>query len=72
MGHLPLPEVNHVEAEQIVVSNDWTKNWQAKIAIKTTAIFLWMVISVSFVGIIWLNHNLAGGIERDIERDISG
>jgi signal transduction histidine kinase/HPt (histidine-containing phosphotransfer) domain-containing protein len=59
-----------VNENQIVVSNDWTKNWQAKIAIKTTAIFLWMVISVSFVGIIWLNHNLADGIERGIQRDV--
>lgn len=56
--------------KEIVVSNDWTKNWQAKIAVKTTAIFLWMVISVSFLGIVWLNHNLAGEIERDIQRDV--
>lgn len=59
-----------MDDKQIVVSDDWTKNWQAKIAIKTTAIFLWMVITVSFVGIIWLNHNLAEGIERDIDRDV--
>ena len=56
--------------KEIVVSNDWTKNWQAKIAVKITAIFLWMVIAVSFLGIVWLNHNLAGEIERDIQRDV--
>ena len=56
--------------KEIVVSNDWTKNWQAKIAVKTTAIFLWMVISVSFIGIVWLNHDLAGGIEQDIQREV--
>jgi signal transduction histidine kinase/FixJ family two-component response regulator len=56
--------------KEIVVSNDWTKNWQAKIAVKTTAIFLWMVISVTFLGIILLNHNLVENIERDIGRDV--
>ena len=56
--------------KEIVVSNDWTKNWQAKIAVKTTAIFLWMVISVSFIGIVWLNHDLAGEIELDIQREV--
>jgi signal transduction histidine kinase/FixJ family two-component response regulator len=55
---------------EIVVSDDWTKNWQAKIAVKTTAIFLYMVISVSFLGIVSLNHNLVGDIERDIQRDV--
>ena len=56
--------------KEIVVSNDWTKNWQAKIAIKTTAIFLWMVIAVSFFSIVWMTHDLATEIEREIDRDV--
>lgn len=56
--------------KQIVVSDDWTKNWQAKIAVKITAIFLWMVIAVTFFGLVYLNHDLESDITQDIGRDI--
>lgn len=34
--------------QQVIVSDDWTRNWQAKIAVKITAIVLWGVVLASF------------------------
>lgn len=45
---------------QIIVADDWTRNWQANIAVKITAMVLWVVIVVTFavlVGVIWKYEN---------------
>ena len=42
--------------EKIIVADDWTRNWQANIAVKVTAMVLWVVILVAFmvvVNVIW-------------------
>lgn len=36
-------------ADQIIVADDWAKNWQASIAVKITALVLWIVIVVIFL-----------------------
>lgn len=56
--------------ERIVVSDDWTKNWQAKIAVKTTAIFLWMVIAVGFFGLVLSTQDLEEEINQKIGHDV--
>ncbi len=35
-------------ADQRIISDDWSKNWQASIAIKITALVLWAIIVVVF------------------------
>lgn len=35
--------------EQTIISDDWTKNWQASIAVKITALVLWVMIVVVFI-----------------------
>ncbi len=42
----------------IIVSNDWTRNWQASIAVKITAITLWPTIFVVFAAAFFLLHDL--------------
>ncbi len=59
-----------MKPEQVVVSDDWTKNWQAKIAVKTTAIFLWMVIAVSFFGMVMLTQNMEAELAEEFEKDL--
>jgi signal transduction histidine kinase/DNA-binding response OmpR family regulator len=34
--------------EQMVISDDWTKNWQASIAVKITAVVMWAIIPFGF------------------------
>ena len=36
-------------SEQTIISDDWTKNWQASIAVKITALVLWVIIVVVFI-----------------------
>lgn len=45
--------------QKIIVADDWTRNWQANIAVKITAMVLWVVIVVTFivlVSVIWNNE----------------
>ncbi len=42
----------------IIVSNDWTRNWQASIAVKITAITLWPTIFVVFLAAYFLLYDL--------------
>ncbi|HEX5636632.1 MAG TPA: histidine kinase dimerization/phospho-acceptor domain-containing protein, partial [Gammaproteobacteria bacterium] len=45
--------------QQIIVADDWTRNWQANIAVKITAMVLWAVILVTFIvlmSVIWANE----------------
>jgi signal transduction histidine kinase/FixJ family two-component response regulator len=40
-----------------IVADDWTRNWQASIAVKITAIVLWVVIIVTFSGLVLIIWN---------------
>jgi methyl-accepting chemotaxis protein len=42
----------------IIVSDDWTRNWQASIAVKITAITLWPTIFVVFIAAYFLLSDL--------------
>lgn len=54
-----------LEKEHIAVSDDWTRNWQASIAVKITAIVLWVIILIVFILSIFMLKDL----ERDIQAD---
>jgi signal transduction histidine kinase/CheY-like chemotaxis protein len=54
----PLQDPGHVP-----VSDNWTRNWQASIAVKITAIVIWAIILIAFVLSIFLLKDL----ERDIQ-----
>ena len=49
--------------EPVIVSDNWTRNWKASIAVKITAIVIWMIILIAFVLSIFLLKDL----ERDIQ-----
>ena len=49
-------------------SDDWTRNWQASIAVKITAMVLWVIIVVVFiVSTVFLND-----LQRQLESEYSG
>jgi len=47
------------------VTDDWTRNWQAKVAIKITAVFLWVIILGGFCTAIYFTKDLETYIEKD-------
>jgi signal transduction histidine kinase/DNA-binding response OmpR family regulator len=51
------------DQEPVIVSDNWTRNWQASIAVKITAIVIWTIILIAFVLSIFLLKDL----ERDIQ-----
>jgi signal transduction histidine kinase/HPt (histidine-containing phosphotransfer) domain-containing protein len=54
---------------KVVVTDDWTRNWQARIAIKITAMFLWVIILGGFSTVIFFTSDLETHIEKDLMRD---
>jgi len=50
---------------EIIVSNDWTKNWQASIAVKITAITLWPTIFVVFIAAFFLLNDLDEQVRQE-------
>lgn len=55
------------EKDHLVVSDDWTRNWQASIAVKITAIVLWVIIMIAFPLSIFLLKDLEREIQADFE-----
>ena len=49
------------------VSDNWTRNWQASIAVKITAIVIWAIILVAFVLSIFLLKDLDREIQNSYE-----
>jgi len=43
-----------MKTEQPIVADDWTRNWQADIAIKITAIVIWVVTLIGFAASVML------------------
>ncbi len=44
--------------EPVTISDDWTRNWQASIAVKITAFVLWVIIVVVLLVATWLLGDL--------------
>lgn len=53
-----------------VVTDDWTRNWQAKVAIKITAVFLWVIILGGFCTATYFTKDLEIYIEEEVLRDL--
>jgi diguanylate cyclase (GGDEF)-like protein len=56
--------------KEIIVSNDWTKNWQASITVKITAIALWPTIALAFIVTFYLLSDLEEQVRKE-QVDIS-
>lgn len=48
-----------------VVSDDWTKNWQASIAVKITSMVLWVIIVVVFIASTIFLNDLQSQLETE-------
>ncbi len=59
-----------VHEQNNMVNDDWTRNWQARVAIKITAIFLWVIILSGFGAVIYVTQDLEQRIENEIEREL--
>lgn len=57
-----------VSKNQVIVSDDWTKNWHASIAVKITAIVLWAIIIVVFLLSVVLLKDLEQEIQAEFEK----
>ncbi len=55
------------DKRQVIVSDDWTRNWQASIAVKITAIVIWVIIILVFLLSIFLLKDLEKEIQADFE-----
>ena len=55
-----------------IVTDDWTSNWQANIAVKITAIVLWVVILVAFLSMLVFVVNRASGLREDFKEHLDG
>ncbi|MCP3850572.1 MAG: response regulator [Gammaproteobacteria bacterium] len=51
------------------LSDDWTKNWQASIAVKITAVVMWAIIPFGFVIALLLVNNIKVDVEQSINDD---
>ncbi|MCW9058381.1 MAG: response regulator [Gammaproteobacteria bacterium] len=54
-------------ADHGTVTDNWTRNWQASIAVKITAIVIWAIILIAFVLSIFLLKDLDREIQADYE-----
>ena len=58
--------------KRILVADDWTRNWQASIAVKITAIVLWVMIVLVFVVAIFYAHGLETRLREAMAREADG
>ena len=56
--------------ENVVITDDWTRNWQAKIAVKITAMFLWVIILSGFGTVVYFTQELDEHIGEEISHDL--
>ncbi len=56
-------------SKQTILSDDWTKNWQASIAVKITAVVMWVIIPFGFVIALLVVNNIKHDVHASIEND---
>ena len=54
---------------QTILTDDWTKNWQASIAVKITAVVMWAIIPFGFVIALLLVNNIKVDVDESINDD---
>ncbi|MAT64216.1 MAG: hypothetical protein CMN57_01055 [Gammaproteobacteria bacterium] len=52
---------------EVIVSDDWTRNWQASIAVKITALVMWVIIVAVFIVATWLLRDMESRLQADFE-----
>lgn len=52
---------------EVIVSDDWTRNWQASIAVKITALVMWVIIVAVFMVATWLLRDMESRLQADFE-----
>ena len=57
------------EIKQPEISDDWTKNWQASIAVKITAVVMWVIIPFGFILALLFINNLQGKLQTSVVDD---
>ncbi|MCW8930658.1 MAG: ATP-binding protein [Gammaproteobacteria bacterium] len=55
--------------KQTILSDDWTKNWKASIAVKITAVVMWAIIPFGFVIALLLVSNIKVDVYDSINDD---
>jgi signal transduction histidine kinase len=56
-------------AKHPLLSDDWSKNWQASIAVKITAVVMWAIIPFGFIVAFLLVDNIKDNVSLSIESD---
>lgn len=51
--------------KEVIISNDWTRNWQASITVKITAIALWPTIGLVFIFAFYLLSDLEQRVKQE-------
>ncbi|BAZ93837.1 signal transduction histidine kinase [Thiohalobacter thiocyanaticus] len=54
---------------EVIVSDDWTRNWQASIAVKITALVMWVIIVAVFIVATWLLRDMESRLQADFEAE---
>ena len=56
-------------SDELIVSDDWTRNWQASIAVKITALVMWVIIVAVFIVAAWLLRDMEARLQADFEAE---
>jgi len=56
-------------SDELIVSDDWTRNWQASIAVKITALVMWVIIVAVFIVAAWLLKDMETRLQADFEAE---
>ena len=56
-------------SDELIVSDDWTRNWQASIAVKITALVMWVIIVAVFIVAAWLLKDMEVRLQADFEAE---
>ena len=51
------------------ISDDWTQNWEASIAVKVSAVVLWVMIAVSLGAIMFLLNDIESNLNKTFEHN---
>lgn len=55
--------------EHTILSDDWTKNWKASIAVKITAVVMWVIIPFGFIIALIMVSNVKQDVQNAIHDD---
>lgn len=53
--------------KQLLVSDDWSRNWNASVAVKMTSVMLWVIVTFSFVLSIIMINSMSNHLKTSYE-----